>query len=86
MRATAVQTWSKNSSKSNRHQILLVKIGDFYETFMEDAEILSRVAGLTRTSSSVNGETPIVMCGFPFHMIGSVTEVLAENGIEAFIL
>ena len=41
--------------------ILLFRMGDFYETFEDDAELLSRVLGLTLTSR----DKTIPMAGFP---------------------
>ena len=47
--------------------ILFFRMGDFFELFEEDAEIASRVLGLTLTSrnNGASGATPL--CGFPHH-------------------
>ena len=45
--------------------ILLFRLGDFYEVFGEDAEIASKVLGLTLTKRH---ETP--MAGLPYHAAG----------------
>jgi len=45
--------------------ILLFHMGDFYETFGEDAELVSRLLGLTLTSR--DGKVP--MAGFPVHSL-----------------
>ncbi len=48
--------------------ILFFRMGDFYETFYEDAEICSRVCGLALTSRS-KGENPIPLAGVPYHAV-----------------
>ena len=47
--------------------ILLFRVGDFYETFHEDAIITSKVLGiiLTKRGSGANKETKLA--GFPYH-------------------
>jgi DNA mismatch repair protein MutS len=45
--------------------ILLFHMGDFYETFGDDAELVSRLLGLTLTSR--DGKVP--MAGFPVHAL-----------------
>src|SRR5574344_178000 len=47
--------------------ILFFRMGDFFELFEKDAEIASRILGLTLTSrnNGASGETPL--CGFPHH-------------------
>ena len=50
--------------------ILLFRMGDFFETFDEDAKIASRVLGitLTRRGNGTAGQTPLA--GFPHHAWG----------------
>lgn len=47
--------------------ILFFRMGDFFELFEEDAEIASKILGLTLTSrnNGASGNTPL--CGFPHH-------------------
>lgn len=47
--------------------ILFFRMGDFFELFEKDAEIASKILGLTLTSrnNGASGETPL--CGFPHH-------------------
>jgi DNA mismatch repair protein MutS len=49
--------------------ILLFRMGDFYETFYEDARTIARVLGLTLTSRNKNSEAPIPLAGVPYHAI-----------------
>jgi DNA mismatch repair protein MutS len=45
--------------------ILLVGIGQFYETFYEDAELIARVLGLTLTSRNNGGAAQVPLAGVP---------------------
>ncbi len=47
--------------------ILFYRMGDFYEMFLEDAEVAAKILEITLTSRSKksDGETPIPMCGVP---------------------
>lgn len=47
--------------------LLLFRMGDFYETFFEDAELLSRATGITLTSRNAGDPEPIPLAGFPWH-------------------
>ena len=46
--------------------ILLLRLGDFYDMFGEDAEISSPICGLCLTR---RGDTP--MCGFPYYSVNT---------------
>lgn len=62
----------------NRHpgMILLFRMGDFYETFYDDAELLARVLGLTLTSR--DGTIP--MAGFPHLALETHLRKLIQSG------
>jgi DNA mismatch repair protein MutS len=56
--------------------ILLFRMGDFYETFEDDAEVVSRVLGLTLTSR----DKTIPMAGFPHHQLDNYLRRLLQGG------
>jgi len=56
--------------------ILLFRMGDFYETFEADAELLSRVLGLTLTSR----DKGVPMAGFPHHSLEGHLRRLLQGG------
>src|SRR5436305_371623 len=56
--------------------LLLFRMGDFYETFGDDAELVSRVLGLTLTSR----DKSIPMAGFPHHQLESYLRKLLHSG------
>jgi DNA mismatch repair protein MutS len=56
--------------------LLLFRMGDFYELFHDDAEIVARVLGLTLTSR----DKSIPMAGFPHHALDSHLRKLIRSG------
>jgi DNA mismatch repair protein MutS len=56
--------------------ILLFRMGDFYETFDSDAELVSRILGLTLTSR----DKSMPMAGFPHHQLESYLRKLLHSG------
>src|SRR5210317_594244 len=49
--------------------VLFFRMGDFYETFYEDAQTCSKVLGLTLTSRGKTGNNPVPLAGVPFHAV-----------------
>ena len=49
--------------------ILFFRMGDFYETFDEDAEIASKELDLVLTSRSVGKNKRVPMAGIPYHAV-----------------
>lgn len=49
--------------------ILFFRMGDFYETFFEDAKIASKLLDLVLTSKNKDSENPIPMAGIPYHSV-----------------
>ena len=65
--------------------ILFFRMGDFYEMFFEDAEVASKLLGITLTSrGSLNGEK-VPMCGVPHHSSQSYVAKLIEKGRKVAI-
>jgi DNA mismatch repair protein MutS len=65
--------------------ILLFRLGDFYETFEEDARITSKVLGitLTRRNNGAAGEIPLA--GFPYHALESYLPKLLKAGYRVAV-
>ena len=59
--------------------ILLFRVGDFYETFGEDAELISKELGITLTKRN-NGGDQTPLAGFPHHSIDSYLHKLVKRG------
>lgn len=65
---------------------LFYRLGDFYELFFEDAQIVAKELELTLTSKNgKNAEHPIPMCGVPHHSAGVYIEQLIEKGFNVAI-
>ncbi|MDY6040390.1 MAG: DNA mismatch repair protein MutS, partial [Candidatus Faecousia sp.] len=71
----------------NRDCILLVRLGDFYEMFDEDAKLAARELDLTLTTRDrgkpKEEQTP--MCGVPFHSVDSYIARLVQKGYKVAI-
>lgn len=65
--------------------ILLFRMGDFYETFFEDAIEVSRLLDLTLTSRDKDVPDPIPMAGVPWHAASSYIARLLEHGKKVAI-
>ena len=49
--------------------LLLFRVGDFYETFEEDAKITSKILGITLTKRSNGAASEVPLAGFPYHAL-----------------
>lgn len=65
--------------------ILLFRMGDFYETFYDDAQTVSRVLGIALTSRSKDADEPIPLAGIPYHALDSYLHKLVEAGFRVAI-
>ena len=65
--------------------ILFFRLGDFYEMFFDDAELVSRLLELTLTGKSCGLEERAPMCGVPFHAADSYISRLVEKGYKVAI-
>ena len=65
--------------------LLLYRVGDFYETYSDDAVLASKVLGLvlTKRSNGDKGDTP--MAGFPHHAIEAYLQKLVRGGYKVAI-
>ena len=60
--------------------ILLYRMGDFYETFGEDAITTSRILGITLTKRSSGSPGTVELAGFPYHAIDTYLPKLVRAG------
>jgi DNA mismatch repair protein MutS len=65
--------------------ILFFRLGDFYETFDEDAEITSRELDIVLTSRNVAKGTRVPMAGIPHHAVENYLARLIERGYHVAI-
>jgi DNA mismatch repair protein MutS len=69
-----------NQIKARHPQaMLLFRVGDFYETFGEDAVKASKILGITLTKRR-NGDSHIELAGFPYHSVDNYLPKLVRAG------
>jgi hypothetical protein len=65
--------------------ILFFHLGDFYETFDEDAEIAARELDVVLTSRPVGRDQRVPMAGVPYHAIEPYVTQLVEKGYSVAV-
>ena len=65
--------------------LLLFRLGDFYELFLEDAEIGAKVLDITLTSRARGKDGRIPMAGVPYHALDSYLSKLIKAGYKVAI-
>lgn len=60
--------------------ILLFRVGDFYETFSEDAILTSKILGITLTRRANGAASFIELAGFPYHSLDTYLPKLVRAG------
>ena len=66
--------------------IILIRIGDFYETFGEDAITASKVLGITLTKRGAGTESETELAGFPHHSMDTYLPKLVRAGLRVAIM
>ncbi len=64
---------------------LLFRVGDFYETFGEDAVRAAQILGITLTKRGAGSETETALAGFPHHSINTYLPKLVKAGLRVAI-
>jgi DNA mismatch repair protein MutS len=67
------------------HAIVLFRLGDFYETFDEDAEIASRELDIVLTSRPIGKGMRAPLAGIPYHALENYLARLIEKGYHVAI-
>lgn len=65
--------------------ILFFRVGDFYETFFEDAKIVSKTLNLVLTGKECGLEERAPMCGVPYHAVDTYLARLIRHGYKVAI-
>ena len=78
----------KHVKKQHGDAILLCRVGDFYEAFFEDAELIARLLEIALTARSHKNQTspPPPMAGIPHHALDSYLYKLVKAGHKVAIL
>ncbi len=64
----------------HRDKILLYRMGDFYETFFDDARIISKVLGIALTKRAHGKSADVPLAGFPYHALDTYLHKLVKAG------
>ena len=65
--------------------ILFFRVGDFYETFFEDAKTVSRTLNLVLTGKECGLDERAPMCGVPYHAVDTYLSRLIKHGFKVAI-
>ena len=65
--------------------IILYRLGDFYEMFFEDAELVSHELELTLTGRNAGLDERVPMCGVPYHAVDIYIDKLIKKGYKVAI-
>ena len=71
--------------KENPECILLYRLGDFYECFFEDAELVSKALDIALTGKDCGDGQRAPMCGVPYHALDTYLSRLVEMGYKVAI-
>ncbi|GAB1470042.1 DNA mismatch repair protein MutS [Chloroflexota bacterium] len=83
--ATPVRRQYLEEKKKHPGAILFFRLGDFYETFDEDAEITARELDIVLTSRPVGGGVRVPLAGIPYHAVDNYLARLIEKGYHVAI-
>jgi DNA mismatch repair protein MutS len=84
-RLTPVMRQYQDLKTQHPDTILLFRIGDFYETFNSDAELISRELDIVLTSRSKSGDNRIPLAGVPYHAVDGYIAKLVGKGYKVAI-
>lgn len=65
--------------------VLLFRVGDFYETFADDALIASKVLGIVLTKRANGSASSVPLAGFPHHSIDIYLPKLVRAGYKVAV-
>lgn len=65
--------------------IVLFRLGDFYEAFDEDAQLVARELEIVLTSRGMGKDVKVPMAGIPFHALDSYLARLIKKGYKVAI-
>ncbi|MDD1674026.1 MAG: DNA mismatch repair protein MutS, partial [Methanomicrobiales archaeon] len=85
IRLTPVMRQYQELKAKHPDTILFFRIGDFYETFESDAELVSRELDIVLTSRSKSGDNRIPLAGVPYHSVDGYIARLVGKGYKVAV-
>lgn len=82
---TPVMRQFYKAKKENPDAVLLFRMGDFYETFEEDAKTVSKILNITLTKRANGKASSVPLAGFPYHALDSHLYKLMKAGLKVAI-
>lgn len=74
-----------NIKSEYKNILLLYRMGDFYETFYDDAKTLARVLGIALTKRAHGKSADVPLAGFPYHALDNYLPKLLNSGLRVAI-
>jgi len=84
-RETPLMTQYRKVKEKYPDMILLFRMGDFFETFENDAIIASKVLGITLTKRSNGAASDVPLAGFPHHALDNYLPKLVKAGYRVAV-
>ncbi len=84
-RATPMMEQYGRIKAEHQDAVLLFRMGDFYETFFDDAKVASRVLGLALTTRDKGSRNPLPLAGIPHHALEPYLARLVRAGYRVAI-
>lgn len=69
----------------NPSSLLLYQVGDFFEAYADDAEVVGTALELTQTTRAVDHNTRVPMVGFPQHRLETYLTMLTDRGYDVAV-
>lgn len=74
-----------NIKADYRDVLLLYRMGDFYETFYDDAKVLAKTLGIALTKRAHGKSADVPLAGFPYHALDNYLPKLLNAGLRVAI-
>lgn len=69
----------------NPNSLVLYQMGDFFEAYADDAEVVGTALDLTQTTRAVDHNTRVSMVGFPQHRLETYLTMLTDRGCDVAV-
>ena len=69
----------------NPNSLVLYQMGDFFEAYADDAEVVGTALDLTQTTRAVDHNTRVPMVGFPQHRLETYLTMLTNRGYDVAV-
>ena len=85
MKETPLMRQYKEMKAKNPDAVMLFRMGDFFETFEDDAVIAARVCGITLTKRNNGDAGEVPLAGFPHHQLDTYLPKLVRAGYRVAV-